>query len=75
MHPIVDGIEREYSSLLKVYRLDYRNPNHMRYAHLYAVRSHPVVFVINSAGTSIKRWDGVVSRTHIQEFINTTSIE
>lgn len=75
MHPIVDGIESEYSSTIKVYRLDYRNPNHKRYAHFYAVRTHPVVLVLNGAGNSIKRWDGVVSPTLIQAFINTSSLE
>jgi hypothetical protein len=72
MHPIVDGIEREYSKQLVVYRLDYRNPADARIAQSYAVRTHPVLLVIDTKGGVIKRWDGVVLAAHIREFVQHT---
>lgn len=65
MHPIVDGIQSQYASVLTVYTLDYHQPADQRIAHAYAVRSHPVLIVIDHTGAQGRRFDGVVSETEI----------
>ncbi len=61
MHPIVNGIESRYASQITVYRLDYNNPDDQRAAHAYAVRSHPVLLVIDQSGAQVARWSGIVA--------------
>lgn len=65
MHPIVDGIESQYAPTISVYRLDYNNPTDQRIAHAYAVRSHPVLLVIDQSGTQVSRWSGIVTEEEI----------
>ena len=65
MHPIVDGIESQYASTITVYRLDYNNPDDQRIAHAYAVRSHPVLLVIDQSGATLTRWSGIVAADEI----------
>lgn len=65
MHPIVDGIESQYAPIIAVYRLDYNNPDDQRIAHAYAVRSHPVLLVIDQSGATVTRWSGIVAADEI----------
>jgi thioredoxin-like negative regulator of GroEL len=65
MQPIVDGIESQYASVLTVYQLDYNQPAEQRIAHAYAVRSHPVLLVIDQTGVPVARFNGIVSEAEI----------
>lgn len=65
MHPIVDGIESQYAPTISVYRLDYNDPSDQRIAHAYAVRSHPVLLVIDQSGVQVARWSGIVAEDQI----------
>ena len=65
MHPIVDGIELQYAPTISVYRLDYNDPADQRIAHAYAVRSHPVLLVIDQSGVQVARWSGIVADDQI----------
>lgn len=65
MHPIVDGIESRFATQITVYRLDYNNPDDQRIAHAYAVRSHPVLLIIDQAGAQAARWSGIASADEI----------
>ena len=65
MHPIVDGIESQYAPTISVYRLDYNDPSDQRIAHAYAVRSHPVLLVIDQSGVQVARWSGIVADDQI----------
>lgn len=65
MHPIVDGIQLQYAGRLIVYKLDYNQAADQRIAHAYAVRSHPVILVIDRDGVPVARWSGIVSEAEI----------
>jgi thioredoxin-related protein len=65
MHPIVDGIESRLAAQITVYRLDYNDPDDQRIARAYAVRSHPVLLVIDQSGVQVARWSGIVAEDEI----------
>ncbi|MFZ9856840.1 MAG: hypothetical protein ACO3F2_00725 [Roseiflexaceae bacterium] len=65
MHPVVDGIQSQYTDVLTIYKLDYNQPADQRIAQTYAVRSHPVVIVIDQTGAQVSRFNGVVSEVEV----------
>lgn len=65
MQPIVDGIQLQYAGVLTVYQLDYNQPADQRIAHAYAVRSHPVLLIIDRTGVQVARFNGVVSEAEV----------
>jgi thioredoxin-related protein len=65
MQPIVDGIQLQYAGVLTVYQLDYNQPADQRIAHAYAVRSHPVLLIIDRTGVQVARWSGIVSQAEV----------
>ncbi len=55
----MNGAVAPYQQFVTVHRLDYANASTRPLAAYYAVKSHPVVLVIDDTGAVVERWIGV----------------
>lgn len=60
MHPVVDGIEADYSNELQVLRLDFNGELAGDVARDLGVRSHPTTLLIGADGAIVERYRGPV---------------
>lgn len=57
--PIVDRLTQQFKGCLTVVRADYATSQGLQLAQQYGVKSHPVIVVIDRAGTVTTRINGV----------------
>jgi thioredoxin-like negative regulator of GroEL len=67
--PIVDRLAQQFTGCLTVVRADYATPDGLQLAQQYGVKSHPVIVVIDRAGTVTSRINGVPDETQLTQAV------
>ena len=67
--PIVDRLTHQFKGCLTVVRADYATPQGLKLAQQYGVKSHPVIVVIDRAGTVTSRINGVPDETQLTQAV------
>ena len=69
--PIVDRLAQQFTGCLTVVRADYATPQGLQLAQQYGVKSHPVIVVIDRAGTVTTRINGVPDEAQLTQAVTT----
>ncbi len=67
--PIVDRLTHQFKGCLTVVRADYATPQGLQLAQQYAVKSHPVILVIDRGGSVTSRINGVPDETQLTQAV------
>ncbi len=67
--PIVDRLTQQFKGCLTVVRANYATPQGLQLAQQYGVKSHPVIVVIDRAGTVTTRINGVPDEAQLTQAV------
>ena len=67
--PIVDRLDQQFTGCLTVVRANYASPDGLQLAQQYGVKAHPVVVVIDRAGSVTTRFNGVPNEAQLTQAV------